>query len=144
MTKKTTAVKVQIVKTKRLTLTEINALADLISDRLVDAIEKNNKTYKLNPEYKTELKAIKTQHGVLKAERALIALQEKHSKVKFEISGSDEYYKELRELDNRYYKYAHRLQQRGDIKNKLILEQVNNSESIYDIADRMVQEFMNK
>ncbi len=149
---KTTAVKVEITRSKKLTGMEINALVDVTITKINDVIDKHNKAIWETPEYKAAVKAIKTKHKVLKADKELVRLKQEFPAVSFSVTYSQEFRDEIRTLDNK----VRNIQKKSSInnyngssevkkiKNRLILEQVDSSLSIFELADKIAQEYLSK
>ncbi len=121
---------VTIKRSGKLTLTEINALTEKIIQETNEKIKHHNNMFKVSPQYKKELKALKTKTGVLSAERSIVFLAQKHKKVSFSVV-SEDFTNGLAELDKKYKKsYINSYKDCSMykiIKNELILSQVNSS-----------------
>lgn len=141
----TKEVKVTIKRSNKLTIAEITALASTIYNEANDAIRKHNNTYKDSLQYKTEEKAIRTKHGVLKAEKALIAFQLKHPKVELTIY-SKECDQELSQLSRKYQKsLLSNWSGESDmsrIKNKLIVAQIDPNANMLTIIENIKSELI--
>jgi len=144
-TKKVATVQVEVKRTKKLTLQEINALVETTVDKIEKSIDSYNNSFKDSMEFKAELKAIKTKHGVLKAERCLIAFAQRHPKVEFIVVQSDECKNEISGLIKRYTKRRISNWETSKlIKNRLILEQADGAKSVFELAESIAQEYLTK
>lgn len=129
--------KVSIVRSSKLTLTEINALTEKIISNTNKKIKLHNSEIVSNTEYKKELKKIKTSTGVLSAERALTFIKTNHKKVQIVVI-SQECNEKISKLYNSFVRkelndWENSIDFRN-IKNELILSQVNNK-NMFEIAD---------
>lgn len=130
MSSKDKITKVTIARSSKLTLIEINALTERIISNANKEIQAHNAAIVSNPEYKRELKKIKTSTGVLAAEKALLFLKEKHKKVRIQVI-SDEFNSQQSKLYNSFIKRPLDTWENSfafkRIKNELILSQVKNT-----------------
>lgn len=142
----TKEVKVTIKKNTKLTISEINALTTMILNEADKKIKEYNNNFENSLEYKTDIKALKTKYGILKAERAMIAMQLKHPKVKLLVGYSQEYTNEVKELDKKYLKknvYTYNSSTDfSTIKNRLIVSQIEGNSSLMQIADQIKAELI--
>ncbi len=82
---KQSVVTVEVKRTKKLTLQEINALVDVTIQKINESVDKYNKTIWEIPKYKAAVKAIKTKHKLLKAEKELVRLKQEFPNVSFNL-----------------------------------------------------------
>lgn len=141
-------VTVKVQKSKKLTVNEINALTEVTIQSINDAVRKHNATFKDSLEHKADVKAIKTKYGVLKAERAMVQFALKHPKVSFKIDSPECDY-EIKMLENSKKKSTLNTNRTycddfNNIKNRLILEQVDSNQSVFELADKIAQEYLKK
>lgn len=149
---KATTIKVQVSKSKKLTISEINALVDITANKINETIDKYNKSIWETPEYKGKVKAIKTKYKVLKADKELVRLKQEYPGITFSVAYPQEVRDELRELDNatrtKYRKQGinnyNGSSDLKNIKNRLILEQVDSTLSVFELAEKIAQEYLSK
>jgi hypothetical protein len=126
MTKK---LEVTIKRSGKLTVTEINALTSKTLQEASDLITTWNKTFQETAKYRKDLKALKTKHGILAAERAILFASSKHKKVSITVTSSS-YEQGKKDLDASYAKNRIHFYKGGSefesVKNKLIIAQIDN------------------
>ncbi len=132
-------VEVTIKRSGKLTLTEINALTQKILHDAQVVISAWNSSYEETFDFQRKVKMLKTKHGVLAAERAIVFIATKHKKVKM-IVESAEYNAAIILLHNQFrknniltWKESPQLSQFQQVRNKLILGQVENA-NILELA----------
>lgn len=120
---------VTIKRSGKLTLTEINALTTKVFDDAQAVVSAWNSSYEGTFDFQRKIKALKTKHGILAAERAIVFIATKHKKVSFNIV-SKEYSTALEALHKQFkkqnvwtYKGSTSFEK---VKNQLILAQVDN------------------
>lgn len=120
---------VTIKRSGKLTLTEINALTQKIFDDAQEVVSAWNSSYEQTFDFRKKLKSLKTKHGILAAERAILFIATKHKKVNITV-GSNEYRLALENLHSDFRKKGV-MSYKGcksfeKVKNQLILAQVDN------------------
>lgn len=120
---------VTIKRSGKLTLTEINALTSKVLEDAQEIISVWNQSYETCFDFQRKVKALKTKHGVLAAERAIVLIATKHKKVTISVE-SNEYklaleklHKEFRKSTIATYKESNAFEK---VKNQLVLAQVDN------------------
>lgn len=120
---------VTIKRSGKLTLTEINALTSKVLEDAQEIISVWNQSYETCFDFQRKVKALKTKHGVLAAERAIVFIATKHKKVTISVE-SNEYklaleklHKEFRKSTIATYKESNAFEK---VKNQLVLAQVDN------------------
>lgn len=117
---------VTIKRSGKLTLTEINALTTKVLDDAQAVVSAWNSSYEGTFDFQRKIKALKTKHGILAAERAIVFIATKHKKVSFNIV-SKEYSTALEALHKQFKKQNVRAYTSFEkVKNQLILAQVDN------------------
>ena len=137
-------VKVAIIKSNKLTLTEITALANKIIENVNAEVVKHNSSFRENTKFKAEVKKLKTKTGVLSAEKAILFLKEKHNKVDIVVKSYD-YDKQYKDLEKKYIKRSlnswNDSQDLKSIKNELILSQVTNA-NMLQVAESITKKLI--
>jgi len=127
---------VTIKRSGKLTLTEIKALTEKIFDDAQEVIDAWNSSYENTFDFQRKVKSLKTKHGILAAERAIVFIATKHKKVTINVY-SEEYQKALKQLHDTFRKknlYAYSgCKPFEKVKNQIILAQVENV-NIIDLA----------
>ena len=117
---------VTIKRSGKLTLTEINALTTKVFYDAQAVVSAWNSSYEGTFDFQRKIKALKTKHGILAAERAIVFMATKHKKVSFKIV-SKEYSTALEALHKQFKKQNVRTYTSFEkVKNQLILAQVDN------------------
>jgi hypothetical protein len=128
---------VTIKRSGKLTLTEINALTQRIFDDAQAIVSAWNSSYEQTFDFQRKVKALKTKHGILAAERAVVFIATKHKKVDIVISSND--YRLALEQLHKDFKKKGIMSYKGCssfevIKNQLILAQVESTVDIFVFA----------
>lgn len=129
-------VEVTIKKSGKLTLTEINALTQKIFDDAQDVVSAWNSSYEGTFDFQRKVKALKTKHGILAAERAVVFIAAKHKKVNIIVESND-YKLALLHLHNDFKKKGvmsyNTCASFEKVKNQLILAQVT-GDDMFNLA----------
>jgi hypothetical protein len=123
-------VEVTIKRSGKLTLTEINALTTKVLEDAQEIISVWNQSYETSFDFQRKVKALKTKHGILAAERAILFIATKHKKVTISVESAD--YKLALEKLHVEFKKANIATYKGSqvfekVKNQLVLAQVENA-----------------
>lgn len=120
---------VTIKRSGKLTLTEINALTSKVLEDAQKIISVWNESYETSLDFQKKVKALKTKHGILAAERAIVFIKTKHKKVTISVESNDyklaleKLHKEFKKSSIATYKESQAFEK---VKNQLILAQVDN------------------
>lgn len=126
-------INVTIKRSGKLTLTEINALTQKVLEDAQEIINIWNQSYETCFDFQRRLKSLKTKHGILAAERAIVFIATKHKKVKISVE-SEEYELALEKL-HLDFKKRKLVTYKGSnvfekVKNELIIAQISNDSMV--------------